>query len=131
MRCLPDLTLHTDIPAWVSKATFLALFSQTDFFIRQVQEVEDGYLAEWFYERNGETRFLLPTVGLVAGRTQFVNGRHRTAVLLRHVDEVPMAFAVGHLDATARGVIDSIPKRPLDLAQYIVLPDLPVKKKLP
>jgi len=131
MRCLPDLTLGTDIPAWVSKETFFALFDQTDFLIREVQDVEDAYLAEWFYERNGDTRFLLPTVGLVAGKTQFVNGRHRTAVLLRHVDEVPMAFAVGHLDATARRIIESIPKRPLDLTQHIVLPDLPVKEKLP
>lgn len=131
MRCFPELTLGTDVPAWVTKSTFYETFDQTDFFIREIHDVEDAYLGEWFYEENGETRFLLPTVGLVAGRTQFINGRHRTAVLLRHLDELPIAFAVDHLDAIARGIIGAIPKRPLNLTQHIFLPDLPVKARLP
>jgi hypothetical protein len=68
MRCLPDLTLGSDVPGWVSTATFCEMFDQTDFLIRDVQDVEDAYLAEWFYEKDGETRFLLPTVGLGSGK---------------------------------------------------------------
>ncbi|MGL6160802.1 hypothetical protein [Microbulbifer sp.] len=64
----------------------------------------------------------LPTVQLISGVTQFINGRHRTAVLLKKIDRIPMAFV-------ARGALDLAKKlglEPVALNEHIELPDLPM-----
>ena len=132
MRCRPELTLASDQAFWVSWETFRASFDQADFLCRDQVEVRTAYLQDWFISSgDGETGFLLPTVSIVNDRTQFISGRHRVAVLLPYLSELPIAFAVNHLGRSARGVFAAISKRPLDLSQPILLPDLPIESRLP
>jgi hypothetical protein len=132
MRILPFVNLSTDEPFWVSRAVFLLAFDQVDFVCREAQNIAPAYRSEWF-ERSDPTepRFILPVVQVVAGKTQFINGRHRSAVLLAHLEELPVAFATGHLDAKARLILDAIPKRPLSRSEYMILPDLPIGPHFP
>jgi hypothetical protein len=93
MRCLPAVTLDTDVPFWISKSSFFRYFDQQDFMCRDVEQVVDAYLEEWFHsDSNGNHFFLVPPVSVRQKVTQFISGRHRTAVLLRHLDDVPLAF---------------------------------------
>lgn len=138
MRCLPYLTLSDDEPFWVTRETFLQHFDQDDFLCRESQVVTHAYLAEWFFSQaDGTSRFMLPTVQIIAGKTQFINGRHRTAVLLHYQNEFPIAFALpdkGAISSSAREAQDflrCLAPRPLDIHQFIELPDLPIVDRLP
>src|SRR4029079_18588645 len=94
MRCLPELTLSSDSPYWVARDAFLSHFDQADFHCRESHHIVPSYLSDWFYTpEDGTMRFCLPTVMFIAGKTQFINGRHRTAVLLPHLKELPIAFS--------------------------------------
>jgi hypothetical protein len=132
MHCLPSLTLDTDVPFWVSKEVFFAFFDQRDFHFRDQAAPIAAYLADWFHTpQDGEPQFILPAVCIVGGKTQFISGRHRTAVLLPHLEELPIAFAAQPPNREAPQVIDRIPKRRLSLSERIWLPDLPVRERLP
>lgn len=130
MRCLPELTLNSDVPFWVTREVFLQHFDQDDFLCRESTKVISSYLAEWFHKpANGPMRFKLPTVQFVAGKTQFISGRHRTAVLLPYLNEFPVAFALA--DKKAQDLLGRLALRPLDLHEIIELPDLPILERLP
>ncbi len=125
--CFPELTLNSDIPFWISRATFFSKFDLKDFSCREEPNVIHAYRSEWFRQLDtGELHFIIPTVSIVAGKTQFINGRHRTAVLLSYLEEVPIAFSVEHLYLSDQKFIDRIPKRPMTLATPIKLPELPI-----
>lgn len=138
MRCLPYLTMNDDEPYWVTREVFLQHFNQDDFLFRESVDITHSYLADWFYELGQDTPlFKLPTVGFVAGKTQFINGRHRTAVLLQYLECFPIAFAhpdkvTSPLDAeNAQGFLRLLALRPLDINEPIELPDLPIVDGLP
>lgn len=121
MECLPLVALDTDIPFWISRKAFFHGFDQSDFRCRHVQDVEPAYLSDWFHTSANKTYFRLPTVQLVSSGTQFISGRHRTTVLFRYMDEVPVAFETRF----GKSAPSNILMRPLDLEKTIVLPDLP------
>lgn len=130
MRCLPDLTLISDMPFWVTKEAFLEHFDQLDFLCRESKDVAPSYLAEWFHTLDdGIMRFVLPTVQFVAGETQFISGRHRTAVLLRYLKDLPIAFAL--VNKPPEGFLSRLDLRPLALHEFIELPDLPIVGRIP
>jgi len=130
MRCLPDLALKSDSPFWVTRDAFLNHFDQADFLCRESQNVIPAYLAEWFYTPgDGTTRFRLPTVMFVAGKTQFISGRHRTAVLLPFLKELPLAFSA--INMPPQGFLSRLAMRALALDEFIELPNLPVAAIMP
>ena len=130
MQCIPTLTLGTDQPFWVTRESFYQHFDQADFRCRESQQISLSYLASWFFAKSdGSLHFMLPTVRFVAGKTQFINGRHRAAVLLHHLDEIPLAFAFNVLSDSS--VFYCLDKRPLNITTTIELPDLPVAERLP
>ena len=130
MRCLPFVTLDSDKPYWIKRESFLAFFDHTDFMCREVSDVSPSYLSAWFHEQpNNLPFFYLPTVTFVSGKTQFINGRHRTAVLLPHLSELPMAFHLSILGSNA--LLAQLDKRPLNLEEVIMLPRLPIAEHLP
>ena len=132
MLCLPSAQLPTDILFWVSRASFLQHFDQHDFLCRDVQMVVDAYLEDWFYiDDSGSRRFKIPVVSVHSGMTQFIGGRHRTAVLLGHLDRVPLAFDTRDLDLRDREWIDVIVDSTLDPDGEFELPDLPIRIMLP
>ena len=121
MECLPSVALDTDSPYWISREEFFLGFDQIDFHCRIVQDVTSAYLEDWFRTSGSKTFFCLPTVQLVSTGTQFISGRHRTAVLLRYLKEIPIAFDTRF----GKSAPSHIAMRKLDLSQPIVLPDLP------
>ena len=129
MRCYAELSLDSDKPFWVTRKVLLEHFNQQDLLCRESNKVTSAYLKDWFCPPvGGIARFKLPTVQFIAGRTQFINGRHRTAVLLRYLEHVPIAFA---LATNGRELDGWPPLRPLDLNQHIDLPDLLLVESLP
>ena len=129
MRCLPWLNLACDKPYWITRSHFLNYFDQADFELRDRLVVLPVYLAEWFhFDDHGVRMFILPTVQCVDGRTQFINGRHRTAVLLATAEVIPIALVEPfRIDEKAYLEITS---RPINTTEYLELPDLTIQTGL-
>ncbi len=45
-----------------------------------------------FVDEKGALSFIMPRIDFKKGKTQFANGRHRTARLFEHLAEVSIAF---------------------------------------
>ena len=132
MQVYAAINCSTDRPYWVSRDVFYDRFDQSDFMNRNVENVTPAYLQDWFYEDvDGEKMFYIPVVAAIGTRTDLVSSRHRLAVILPYLEELPFAFAFGNLTPQARAFLDSLPKRPLETATGFWLPDLPVCEKLP
>lgn len=135
MLCLPYVTVATDEPFWVPKSIFFQHFDQDDFLCRESVDVTPSYLASWFYVSvDGRRRFELPAVHFVAGKTQFISGRHRTAVLLPYLDKLPIAFSLlryGIPDDSLRRFLNPMGLIPMNLREWIELPDLPIVPSMP
>ena len=127
VQCLPWTNLPCDLPFWVPREQFLTLFDQVDFAHRECQDVKSEYRSDWFYELDGASRsFIIPTVQFCNGRTEFINGRHRTAVLIKYLDFLPLALV--HPFLIEKSLLDQITRRPIRKNQLIDLPDLPILK---
>lgn len=122
----PFIRLPTDEPFWISRDDFVAYFDQDDFYYhRKVKSVEAAYRKDWFRVDKGITKFEIPVVTFVGAKTQFIQGRHRTAVLISHIPELPIALVSARLSLEELRVRFEIPKRPLAISLPIELPDLP------
>jgi hypothetical protein len=95
-----------------------------DFACRESAIVQDYYLADWFYCENGQRFFNLPAFYLKKGCAFFINGRHRTVVLARYLELLPMALT--QIDNESEGLLERLVERPLADGDPIVLPDLPI-----
>lgn len=132
MQVFAAINCQTDEPYWISRSTFYESFDQDDFRNRQVLDVTSAYLQDWFYRAgDGRLMFYIPVVGALGRRTDLISSRHRLAVLLPYLKELPFALAMGHLQGEARNFLESLPKRPLDTSVSFWLPDLPIRDKLP
>jgi hypothetical protein len=132
MQVYAEMQLDTDIPYWFTRETFHNCFDQPDFLDRDIVEVEPAYLSAWFAATEEATpRFCIPVVSAVDGRTDFIGSRHRLAVLLPHLDELPIAVVTAHLAPESQRFLDRIPRRVLDRAQPFWIPDFPRCDKLP
>lgn len=80
-----------------------------------MRDVTDAYLAEWFHcDAEGKRYFSLPPISVNQGRTQFISGRHRTAVLLRHLEHVPPSFDFRDIRDNDNAWLHSIVITPID-----------------
>ena len=121
ISCVARLTNSADVPFWVPRGAFYEHFDQSDFHCREVLNVDIAYSTQWFEEaENGQLHFLLPTVRLASGKTEFINGRHRTAVLLSRCSRVAIAFAGAEAVSFAR----TLALEKVALERKIQLPDL-------
>ncbi len=122
----------TDIPYWFTRDVFYDYFDYHDFMDRDIENVQAAYLREWFHTTaDGKECFYIPVVSVAYGRTDLIGSRHRLAVLLPHLDELPIAIATAFLTPEAQRFLDAIPKRQLDQSQQFWIPDLPICDKLP
>ena len=130
MQCQPALTLSSDIAVWISREDFYEYTNQDDYLNRNRRSITHAYLSEWFIPARGEiTKFLLPTIQVLGNTTQFINGRHRTAVLLEYLSEVPIVFA--YEDTSSQTFPAGMRIKPVRINQCILLPDLPTLDHLP
>ncbi|NBB80420.1 MAG: hypothetical protein GVY36_13430 [Verrucomicrobia bacterium] len=117
------LTNPSDVAFWVSRDTFCEKCDQSDFRCREVLHVDIIFSQQWFEDNeNGQLCFLLPTVRLASGKTEFINGRHRTAVLLSTCNRVPIAFA----GPDAVSFAESLALNRIAAEREIQLPDLEI-----
>jgi hypothetical protein len=117
----------SDRPCWVSRRLFYKYFDQTDFLNRDCLEVEPLYLSDWFKPKSIGYEFLffeLPTVQFVGGKTQFINGRHRAAVLIKYLDDLPLALAMP-LDRQ-QDFPPEVIRRQIRSAEVFEIPELPI-----
>lgn len=132
MQVLPAINCAEDQPFWVSRTVFFEKFDQADFLNRDILDVTQAYLEDWFCQNdNGHRMFYIPVVGAIGRRTDLISSRHRLAVILPHLEQVPFAFAFARLSAESLDFLNTIPKRQLEASEQIWLPDLPVYPKLP
>jgi len=124
MLCLPALKLNIDVPYWVTIEVFRQYFDQEDFNCRESERINSLYLDDWFYmPTDGIRRFLLSTVQIINGKTQFINGRHRTAVLQKYLENLPIAFIQNH---ESKDFLSRLSLPLLAIDKLIELPDLPI-----
>ncbi len=130
MHVIAELTCSSDEPYWVARESFMAHFDQADFLYREHVEVVPAYLDAWFTRTSTQTRgFLLPSVQFTGGKTQFISGRHRTAVLLPHLDELPVAFT--GINSPPEEFRRLLVLRRMVVGATIELPDFPINLRLP
>lgn len=128
MQAYPHVLASHDEAFWVPKEVFLSRFDQEDFACRECNDVERHYLDSWFYDDGGKQFFILPVVQLIGGKTQFINGRHRLAVLLPHLDRFPVAFCFkswGAPDPAKRQTALEWGIEPMSMNTPFALPRLP------
>jgi len=122
MKALP-MFCDFDRAFWVTHDVFYSEFNQKDFYFRNKELVDNNYSKHWFFlDKSGVHWFLLPTIQMISGSTQFINGRHRTAVLIQNIDRLPMAFSGGGAIAFAK----SLRLEPIADICQIEFPDLPI-----
>ncbi len=129
MLCLPEITVSTDSPIWIKRDDFLRLVHFQNYMCRDVQQIHpNAYLTDWFRpsEHGGISLFSLPSILLKDGRITFINGRHRTAVLVEHLESLPMAITNAGED---KALFNSIRLSDLDLHTPVEIPDLPILTK--
>lgn len=116
----PSTNREDDAVFWVPRSVFDLNFDLNDFRDREVINIDLGYMSEWFFDDNGKVYFDLPVINFINGKTQFVNGRHRTEVLYRLIDCIPMGF----VDGEARDFAVALGLQPLIMEECIKLPEL-------
>ena len=103
---------------------------------RESTEIVDAYHEHWFREGdNGIKLFHAPEFYLRNGVAGFVNGRHRTLVLRRHLAEIPMAltnmdgFPMRALAPSKNSemVLQQIAAKKLVGDEILAFPDLPIR----
>lgn len=123
MKCIPELTVDTDKAFWITQDVFEHEFDQRDFLCRDSQSIDRNYSRHWFHEDSqGTLWFRVPTVQIVSDATQFINGRHRTAVLFREIERIPIAFSAG----PAQELASRLGLEQVSINELIGLPDLPI-----
>jgi hypothetical protein len=129
MHCRIDLTVATDRPYLIKWDQFAQCLDHDDFGCRESFIIRDRYLAGWWSVVGGERRFSLPAFYLSKRRALFIDGRHRTALLSRHLTVVPLALTQS--DLLSADVLQRIVLRPIGLDEMISLPDLPIVDSIP
>jgi hypothetical protein len=72
----------------------MALVDAQDLALRKSETIDDAYHEHWLIQcQDGSYHFHAPVIYINRGAIKFINGRHRTLVLSRHMQEIPMALA--------------------------------------
>ena len=128
VECHPSCTVADAVPYWIKKTDFLKYFCQHDAQFRLPTVLVHAYLVEWFRCYDTLT-FTMPGIHFVDGKTEFFNGRHRTALLFKFLDELPFSFETN--SSNDERLLSVIPKRPLLPTDRLFVPDLPIWKNMP
>lgn len=89
-------TTDSDRLILVRSDTFLQCVDKLDFECRSSEVINDLYQRSWFFSYNDEPYFIPPAIYILNGKILFLNGRHRTTLLARHLEVFPVL--VGNLD---------------------------------
>lgn len=129
MKCRIIITAATDLAAWVDRKSFMENVDLDDLACRQASVVHDWYHPEWFEpDGDGGLRFTPPAFMFSGGRILGIDGRHRTVLLFRHMDAIPMLLA--NPETWPKELLNKIIHREISEAEIIELPDLMTNKSL-
>lgn len=124
-------TAATDRLIVARSDALLKYTDRDDLRCREAEDILDAYHADWFHEFDGDKYFTPPAGYISDGTIRFINGRHRTLVLARHLKQFP--FLVGNLDLDhvgmmpsekSRRVLDAITVSGIAEHSAVCLPDL-------
>lgn len=117
---LAEKTVETD--KYYLVRVFDLLAHDNDIHRRDADVVEDYYRSDWFPEGD----FELPAFYLQDGKVFFINGRHRTVVLSRVLDSLPMALT--SIDAASADVLSSMVISEMNPGDEFELPNLRIEQ---
>lgn len=71
----------------------MAIIDAKDLAQRKSETIEDAYHEHWLTQyEDGSYQFHAPEFYLTKGIVKFINGRHRTLLLSKHLKNMPMAL---------------------------------------
>jgi len=117
-------------------SNLMKFIDREDFECRKSKIIKDIYHQAWFLNKNKNIlQFIPPTIYIHKGKICFINGRHRTALLINKLDVIPML--VYALDAYPSTTESSLEKNKITFEQIIIsrvkrsdvfkLPKLPIQ----
>lgn len=72
----------------------MALVDSQDLALLNSEVIEDAYHEHWFIQCQDQSyQFHAPVIYVTKGVVKFINGRHRTLLLGRHMKMIPIALA--------------------------------------
>jgi len=115
----------------INRDDFYEYVDQKDFECRNSLTIVSAYHESWF---EAENAFLPPILFIHQGKIQFINGRHRTALLFESLVEIPVIFLSPNAKKFStieeilsnKELINKLAK-PLQLDQHFEFPDLPIR----
>ncbi len=122
--CKIEITLATDQALLVNRASFMNRVDHFDLAFRESETIVDAYLESWFRYSDGHVFFTVPAFYLKDGVARFINGRHRTVLLFRHLEIAPMAVTA--IPPPDRAVVQEIAASLAYDGDVVDLPDLPI-----
>ena len=115
---------------------FMKIVDRSDLAQRNAGQIEDAYHTHWLSTNSdGIYLFHAPEFYLAEGIARFINGRHRTLVLSKHLDEIPMALTgmdvcpvlAPHPHSSSVDVLSAISICRVSTEDIFQFPDLPVR----
>jgi hypothetical protein len=120
----------------VSVEQFMNTVDSWDLAQRKSQHIENAFHEHWLTPcADGIYLFLAPEFYLTNGRARFINGRHRTLLLSRHLREIPMALTnmdgypvhAASPSQLSLNAIQRISVRKVSPSEVFDFPDMPVR----
>ena len=118
----------------ITRQAFHLNVDTNDFVCRKVRDIEHVFSVDWFDE--GEPLHFHPPICFIKnGKIKFINGRHRTELLLKYLEKIPVIF-LSH-KASAFSSVDEQLKikemiericEPLKSGTSFNFPELPLRK---
>ncbi|MCR4332520.1 MAG: hypothetical protein NUV34_07455 [Sulfuricaulis sp.] len=113
-----------DRVCWVRSDVFHKIADRWDLAFRESARIEDAYCCAWFAPGAiGPPFFTPPAFALKGGTTEGINGRHRAALLSRHLSEFPLSIV--SVDGASQAAFAALVVRAIEPDEIITLPDLP------
>ena len=82
-----------DVLHLISVRSFMSLVDSWDLSQRNSEAIVDAYHIHWFeIDEDGIHRFHAPEFYLTKGLAGFIDGRHRTLLLSKYLEAIPMAL---------------------------------------
>jgi hypothetical protein len=115
---------------------FMRVVDSWDLEQRVSKKIENAYHLHWLSRcADGTCLFHAPEFCLQEGIARFINGRHRTLVLTKHLKEIPMALTnmdgypvyATHPHQISVQVLEQISTQKLTGEEVFEFPDLPLR----
>jgi len=127
MNCIIKLKDDRDKPYWVNRKKFCKYVDPNNLALRDSKKVEKCYHSGWFIKRENKPWYFEPARFYFDNRRiLFLNGRHRTILLSRYLDVLPMAKIWGTYP-TCQNIWNEVKEREIELEEEFQLPDLLIR----